>query len=900
MTRYFTRLKKRRIYSWVGEPTSKDRKLKTLHYKGLLVKSEDDAVGVRINIEDFILVEGEDDDRPYVARLLQLYENVTEHQSARHAIVQWFIHFEEIPIRKRKLLEREAHPQEIFLYQVPGCENDIDAETILGTVQVVQLAPNAQSPSRKRGENVLFVKQSWNGKNFQPLPSDLLTGSNVNRVSTASSTSSRLSPYPVLKKRADLDIICALEMETGQVNCRATRWKQGGTDIEPKLSASKCFLSKEQSTWRPEDRSCTPLARKKLQLTSPPKSQRSKLTRQDVLEQLLDEDAGIQALEPGANKRHIALTELSGFPKRARSEEEAIPCLKLRPLRLTRDHKAAIDEIILSPRKKSQTLTPTLKTEREPESCPKPEGENAVEEEVGRASRNKRIKTPLKQVTTPKSHSKTCADEEDVIETPRSQRKSAQKSSALIRQQLRFMGRSADLTENDTTYVPGKNIPDSSSSEAEDESESDDKSTRKSRPIPRTPCARTPVKTPRTPVSKSPRTPRLATPKIPERSQPPRKPGSVLEEARLRLHVSAVPESLPCREQEFQDIYNYVESKLIDGTGGCMYISGVPGTGKTATVQEVIRSLQRTVDEDELPSFQFIEINGMKLTDPHQTYVQILKMLTGQKATADHAAALLEKRFCTPAPKREATVLLVDELDLLWTRKQNVMYNLFEWPTHKQTKLIVLAIANTMDLPERIMMNRVASRLGLTRMSFQPYTYKQLQQIITSRLNRIKAFEDDAIQLISRKVAALSGDARRCLDICRRATEIAEFSTRKTGSHLVGMAHVMEALEEMFSSPYINAIRHASVQEQLFLRAVLAEFRRSGLEEATFQQVNHQHVALCRMEGFAPPNMSETMAVCQRLGACRLLLLEPSKNDLHLRVRLNVSQDDIMFALKEE
>lgn len=40
-----------------------------------------------------------------------------------------------------------------------------------------------------------------------------------------------------------------------------------------------------------------------------------------------------------------------------------------------------------------------------------------------------------------------------------------------------------------------------------------------------------------------------------------------------------------------------------------------------------------------------------------------------------------------------------------------MMYNLFDWPTQKHSKLIVLAIANTMDLPERIMMNRVASRL---------------------------------------------------------------------------------------------------------------------------------------------------------------------------------------------
>lgn len=57
-----------------------------------------------------------------------------------------------------------------------------------------------------------------------------------------------------------------------------------------------------------------------------------------------------------------------------------------------------------------------------------------------------------------------------------------------------------------------------------------------------------------------------------------------------------------------------------------MYISGVPGTGKTATVQEVMRCLQHAADVDEIPPFHFIEINGMKMTDPHQAYVQILQV----------------------------------------------------------------------------------------------------------------------------------------------------------------------------------------------------------------------------------------------------------------------------------
>ena len=59
----------------------------------------------------------------------------------------------------------------------------------------------------------------------------------------------------------------------------------------------------------------------------------------------------------------------------------------------------------------------------------------------------------------------------------------------------------------------------------------------------------------------------------------------------------------------------------------------------------------------------------------------------------------------------QALHLYATQLDLLWTRKQSVLYHLFDWPTRHHARLVVLAVANTMDLPERIMMNRVASRL---------------------------------------------------------------------------------------------------------------------------------------------------------------------------------------------
>ena len=181
---------------------------------------------------------------------------------------------------------------------------------------------------------------------------------------------------------------------------------------------------------------------------------------------------------------------------------------------------------------------------------------------------------------------------------------------------------------------------------------------------------------------------------------------SQLQLAREQLHVSVVPKSLPCREKEFDNIYSFLEGKIQDQCGGCMYVSGVPGTGKTATVTGVIRTLQSLVAQDELPAFEFLEINGMRLTEPRQAYVQIYKQLTGKTVSWEHAHTLLEKRFTTPAPRRVTTVLLVDELDILCNRRQDVVYNLLDWPTKSAARLVVVTIANTMDLPERLLMGK--------------------------------------------------------------------------------------------------------------------------------------------------------------------------------------------------
>ena len=60
--------------------------------------------------------------------------------------------------------------------------------------------------------------------------------------------------------------------------------------------------------------------------------------------------------------------------------------------------------------------------------------------------------------------------------------------------------------------------------------------------------------------------------------------------------LSFVPESIPCREKERKEIYDYLYHSIQNkGNGSPLYISGMPGTGKTATVREVVRELQKTL-----------------------------------------------------------------------------------------------------------------------------------------------------------------------------------------------------------------------------------------------------------------------------------------------------------------
>ncbi len=261
------------------------------------------------------------------------------------------------------------------------------------------------------------------------------------------------------------------------------------------------------------------------------------------------------------------------------------------------------------------------------------------------------------------------------------------------------------------------------------------------------------------------------------------------------------------------------------------------------------------------------------------------------------------------------SVVLMDELDQLMTTKQDVVYNFFNWPTLANSKLVVLAVANTMDLPERVMTGRVRSRLGMVRINFQPYTTPQLEQIVKARLAASKAglpadtpdvLAPDAVRFASMKVSSISGDARRVLDICRRTVELVH-PLRKAAR----TDDVKEVIKEMQNSPTAAYLRELSFHERLMLAALIKCVRKEGVEEIKWYELQHQHVLHLNLlaneaEGDPTrrPSSDELALVLDALLASHALICEDGaavarKAEGERRLALNLEYAEVERVLGE-
>lgn len=249
------------------------------------------------------------------------------------------------------------------------------------------------------------------------------------------------------------------------------------------------------------------------------------------------------------------------------------------------------------------------------------------------------------------------------------------------------------------------------------------------------------------------------------------------------------------------------------------------------------------------------------------------------------------------------SVILVDELDQLVTKKQEVIYNFFNWPNQSHSRLIVLAVANTMDLPERELSNKINSRLGSNRINFKPYDRLQLTEILMSRLEGLDGvFDKAAIGLVSAKVAAVTGDARRALDICRRAVETVEAENASTGKkRVVTTGDIVKVHTSMTSSGLMQFVQRAGLHQRIMLLALSRAIWKLGIDEVEFGDVVRWHLDFCRQSAMTPlPTHAQLFSILQSLADMRLVTTEGARLDYYQRVQANVRDDELELVLRKQ
>ncbi|KAF1971529.1 cell division control protein Cdc6 [Bimuria novae-zelandiae CBS 107.79] len=272
---------------------------------------------------------------------------------------------------------------------------------------------------------------------------------------------------------------------------------------------------------------------------------------------------------------------------------------------------------------------------------------------------------------------------------------------------------------------------------------------------------------------------RPLTPRTPHTPSTPRNTiTTVYNDARHLFVRGSAPTALFGREAERKELHTFISTRTKSNKSGCIYVSGPPGTGKSAFVNDVCKNITTNA------TIKTGYINCMSVktaVDLYRTlleeFADISEIHEGEEMDA------LEKLFMQ---RGTPYVVTLDEVDHLLELDIDLLYNIFEWSLRKSSSLVLVGIANALDFTDRFLPRLKARGLKPNLLPFLPYTATQISSVITSKLKSLVSEETDyvpfihptAIMFLSKKVASQSGDLRKALDICRRAIDLIEADTR--------------------------------------------------------------------------------------------------------------------------
>lgn len=116
-----------------------------------------------------------------------------------------------------------------------------------------------------------------------------------------------------------------------------------------------------------------------------------------------------------------------------------------------------------------------------------------------------------------------------------------------------------------------------------------------------------------------------------------------IESFRKALDTSS-PSNLPCREAQISEIYDFLTEHLTEKKPGSLYISGAPGTGKTAVVNFVLNKIVEDREaENKKAGFHQLFVNCMCKRSATDIYELVLEKLKVKSATRTKSSSLKDK-----------------------------------------------------------------------------------------------------------------------------------------------------------------------------------------------------------------------------------------------------------------
>ena len=287
--------------------------------------------------------------------------------------------------------------------------------------------------------------------------------------------------------------------------------------------------------------------------------------------------------------------------------------------------------------------------------------------------------------------------------------------------------------------------------------------------------------------------------------------------------VGYLPKRLIAREKEISAVKELFFPILQDHSKpDNALIYGKSGTGKSAVVRYVLNDLMTYLNQcGTSPGYLPIHIECTRHTTVTilATILRALSPELGVPRCGWAASTYYDMIWEQMVAKSQNLILVLDVIEQL--RDDRILYTLTRAVENcnipEDLHITVIGISNNPSYLERLD-TRVISSLGKTDLIFDPYNAPQLTEILS---DRVIGFQDGALaEGVVELCAALSaqdgGDARKALQLLRRAGVIAELESRDQ----VTEVDVDRAFTEIMSDQVSNYIEVLPAQEKAVLLTI--------------------------------------------------------------------------------